>query len=739
MHLPNLIVDLALILITVAITGILFKFLKQPVVLGYILAGFIVGPHTRFFPSVIEQENIRIWADIGVIILLFNLGLEFSFKKLFREGARIVVIALFGILLTALAGYIMGRSLGWNNMDSVFMGGMLSIASTTIIIRAFEELNVKTQKFTNIVTSILIVEDIAAVILMVGLTTISISREFSGAELIFSFLKLLFFLVLWFVCGIFFLPTLIKLLKPVLNEEILLLFSLALCFLVVNMALKAGFSPAFGAFIIGSILAETTKAEKIEHLIAPLKNLFGSIFFVSVGMMLNPGLISEYIFPIVMAVILLLIGKPLFIITGSLLTGNPLKMSIQTGLSLSQIGEFSFIIATLGLSLNVTSGFLYPVAVTVSVLTAFTTPYMIRISEPSYKFLNLVLPQKVREKIDRYSVVASKINEVREWPAFIKQLSINILIYSVIVTFIILVIVKYLQPIFWDYKYSRVITAALSILLISPFLWAISFRQGNSRIYAKILLNREYRSPMIIVQIARISISLFFLGFLFHTLFSPRFALSGLIITLLLLFFFRGKLQIFYNQLERRFIANLNERELERKGKSTGLTPWDTHLSTIRIHANTSFIGKTLLESRIRENFGVNIAAIERDGIFINVPDRYERLYPNDVISVIGTDLQLSAFADHIDSSEESSDILKKKNDIKLLHFTIDKDSILNGKTIKDSNVREATKGLVVGIERKGVRILNPESGEYFMEDDVIWIVGNEKRIKIIADKKTDA
>lgn len=733
MHLPNLIIDLALILITVAITGITFKFLKQPVVLGYILAGLIVGPHFKFFPTVIEQESIKIWADIGVIILLFNLGLEFSFKKLFNEGTRIVIIALFGILLTALTGFVMGKLMGWGNMDSIFMGGILSIASTTIIIRAFDELNVKTQKFTNIVTSILIVEDIAAVLLMVGLSTISLSREFAGVELIFSFLKLIFFLILWFVTGIFFLPTILRLLKPILSEEILLLFALALCFLVVNMAMKAGFSPAFGAFIIGSILAETTKAEKIEHLIAPLKNLFGAIFFVSVGMMLNPALIAQHILPIILAVLILLLGKPLFIISGSLLTGQPLKMAFQTGMSLSQIGEFSFIIATLGLSLNVTSSFLYPIAVSVSVLTTFTTPYMIRFSDEAFALAERILPQKFKKQIDTYSISASKITELSEWHKLIRQTAINTLIYSVIVAFVIILALKFVQPFFWEYQYSRIITAIVTMLLISPFLWALSFRRSSEKIYSEIYLNKDYRSPLIIFQVGRIFLSLIFVGFLFDRLFSPQIALLGLACALLFLVIFRKKLKEFYGKIEKRFIANLHGRELEKKGQSTNLTPWDTHLSTIKLNAFSPFIGKTLMESKIREMYGVNIASIERDGLVITVPDRYERLYPNDIISVIGTDSQLIEFADYVEKSSANTDILKQRNDIKLLHFTVHKKSRLVGQTIKDSNIRERTKGLVVGIERNGKRILNPESNEKFYEDDVVWIVGNEKRIQIIS------
>ncbi|MBN8694531.1 MAG: cation:proton antiporter [Bacteroidetes bacterium] len=736
MHLPPLITDLALILLGAAVFGILFRFLKQPIVLGYIIAGVIVGPYFKFFPTVAEIESIKTWAEIGVIFLLFNLGLEFSFKKLLKEGSRIIVIALMGVGLTLLSGFLLGKLLGWNNTDSIFMGGILGIASTTIIIRAFQELNVKTQKFTNIVTSVLIVEDLAAVILMVILTTLSISREFEGTELLFSVSKLFFFLVLWFVSGIFFLPSILKFLKNLLNEEILLIFSLALCFALVIMALYAGFSPAFGAFIMGSILAETTKAERIEHLISSLKNLFGAIFFVSVGMLINPNTIIEHIIPVALSVLILIFGKPLFIIIGSVLTGQPLKIAVQTGMSLSQIGEFSFIIASLGLSLKVTSDFLYPVAVAVSVITTFTTPYMIKFSENANNLLQRILPDRWNEIINNYSISTDKLTEISEWRKLIRSTISNSIIFIVIIVTIILINIKFIQPYFWEYKWSRIITAVITIVFISPFLWALSFRRGNKNDYAKMWSIEEYRSPLVTLQLVRILFSIVLIGFLFDSLFSTRTALLGVFITFIALYLFRKRIQKFYGKIEGRFLLNLNERETRYNNKKSHLTPWDTHLSSFKLNSHSPFIGKMLLESEIREKFGVNIAAIDREDITINVPDRFERLYPQDIISVIGTDDQLKKFKDYIEKEEVATNILKAKTEIKLLHFTINTKSVLIGKSIKTSNIRERTKGLVVGVERDGKRILNPESDLIFKENDKVWIVGNEKRILIMAGEK---
>ncbi len=733
MHVPQLITDLSIILAVAALTGLLFKRLKQPVVLGYILAGILVGPNFKHFYTILEYNSIKVWAEIGVIFLLFNLGLEFSFRKLFKEGSRIIIIALFGVLFTMLFGYLLGKILHWKNTDSLFFGGILSIASTTIIIRAFDELGVKTKKFTNIVTGVLIVEDLAAVILMVILSTVSVSKNFEGTDLIFSVSKLLLFLILWFLSGIFFLPGILKLLRAFLNEEILLIFSLALCFVMVNLALKAGFSPAFGAFMMGSLLAETTKAEKIEHLIAPLKNLFGAIFFVSVGMLFDPDLIAKYWFPILASVIILLVGKPFFIVCGSLLTGQALKISVQTGMSLSQIGEFSFIIASLGLSLGVTSGFLYPIAVAVSVITTFTTPYMMRFSDPVYALLDKKLPERWKQLITQYAAGTQKINETSYWKKLIRGNLINVTIFSAIIIGVIVFATRVIQPYFWNFTYSRMITAGVSILILLPFFWALAFRRGDREAYSKLWVDSRQRGPIVMLQLAKIALALFYLGFLFDRLFSPKIALIGVSLTCLLLILFSKKIQRFYGRIEGRFLENYNERQYNEIRKSKILPSWDTHISIFKLNSHSPFIGKSLIESKIRERFGVNIAAIERDDFIINVPDRHQVLYPGDIISVIGTDEQLKNFQEFLKKNESVPEYLKQKNEVRLLHFVIKENSALAGKSIKESNIRELTKGLVVGIERGEERILNPESTLIFKAGDIVWIVGNEKRIRVLS------
>ena len=729
LHLPALIIDLALILGAAAIVTLLFKKLKQPVVLGYIIAGLLVGPNFRLFPTIIEMDTIRTWADIGVIFLLFSLGLEFSFKKLLKIGGVAVITAITEVTLTMLLGFFVGKILGWNMMNSLFLGGILAIASTTIIIRAFDELGVKNQKFAGVVTGVLVIEDLVAVLLLVLLSTVAVSQTFSGVEMVMSVLKLAFFLVLWFVLGIFFLPTFLKRISSLLNEETLLIVSLALCLSMVVLATYVGFSSALGAFIMGSILAETTKAEKIERLTKSVKDLFGAIFFVSVGMLIEPQMLVQHALPIFAATLVLLFGKPLFVTTGALIAGQPLRIAVQSGMSLSQIGEFSFIIATLGLTLNVTSDFLYPVAVAVSVLTTFTTPFMIRLSEPVYKNIERHLPKDWKIALDKYSVGAQNMEEISDWKKVLRFYLINVVVFSVIIITLILISTEYIAPLFSNLGFGKLVIIAVTLVILSPFLYALAFRRIQREAYANVWLNASHRGPLLALLFSRVALSVIYIGFVFHRLYSPGVAFMGAIVSCIILAVLSGKIKAFYGRIEMRFLTNYNEREAQ-KNKNELLTPWDSHITTFELDAHTHYIGKTLMESKIREKFGVNIVAIERGDFVINVPNRDNHLYPHDKLSVIGTDEQIEAFKTHLESTANNAPVKDISTKVLLFHFTIGKNSTLLNHDIRNSLIRERTQGLVVGIERNGERILNPESDLVFVLNDKVWIVGNEHQIQ---------
>ena len=732
-HLPQLITDLALILAAAGVTTLLFKKIKQPLVLGYILAGLLVGPHVKFIPTVTDNESIHIWAEIGVIFLLFSLGLEFSFKKLVKVGGSASITAIVEVLFMLVIGFFAGMAMGWSTMDSIFLGGILSVSSTTIIIRAFEELGVKHKKFANLVFGVLIVEDLVAILLLVLLSTLAVSQQFAGTEMLISILKLCFFLVLWFIGGIFLVPTFLKKTKNLMNDETMLVVSVALCLLMVLLAVKVGFSPALGAFIMGSILAETTQAEKIEHLTKSVKDLFAAIFFVSVGMLIDPAILVDYAVPILIITLATVLGKFLSSGLGALISGQPLKTAVQTGMSLAQIGEFSFIIATLGLTLKVTSDFLYPIAVAVSAITTFTTPYLIKASEPFYNFLDRKLPKKWIEGIRKYSASTAGITTMSDWKVLLKSYASNTIIHAVILIACIFLGSRYLQPFISTHLLNGdrgiILGLFLSLVLMLPFLWALSIRRIQRKAYTNLWLNKRYtRGPLIAIEVLRISLGIFFVGFLIYQFYDS--AVAGIIVLALMisvLFIFSRRLQTFYDRLEHRFLGNLNAREIEQAQPE--ILPWDSHLTELIVAPESEIVGRSLVDLGVREKYGINIALIERGKLMIPTPGREERLYPNDKVLIIGTDEELAAVKQLFEGNAHEHEVAFPKKDMTLQKIVINSSSPVYHQSIRDSGIREKTQGLVVGIERAGLRILNPDSNLIFENEDIVWIVGNNKKI----------
>jgi CPA2 family monovalent cation:H+ antiporter-2 len=733
-HLPVLITDLALILAAAGVTTLLFKLIKQPLVLGYILAGLLVGPHINFIPTVTDSESIHTWAEIGVVFLLFSLGLEFSFKKLAKVGGSASITAVVEVLFMLLTGYLAGLAMGWSTMDCIFLGGILSVSSTTIIIRAFEELGIKHKNFAGLVFGVLIVEDLVAILLLVLLSTLAVSQQFAGMEMLTSILKLCFFLVLWFIGGIFLIPTFLKRTRKLMNDETMLVVSIALCLLMVLLAVQVGFSPALGAFIMGSILAETTQAERIEHLTKSVKDLFAAIFFVSVGMLIDPAVLVDYAFPILLITIATVCGKFLSSGIGALVSGQPLKTAVQTGLSLAQIGEFSFIIATLGLTLKVTSDFLYPIAVAVSAITTFTTPYLIKASEPFYHFLTRHLPKRFTEGINRYSSSTAGMTTLSDWKVLLRAYTSNAVIHSVILIALVLLGAKYIQPFITSHIISGhqgiILSLIVTLSLMAPFLWALTIRRVQKHAYSHLWLNKRYtRGPLIALEVLRICLGTFFVAFLIFQFYDTLLAsVIGLSIIVLGIIVFSARLQAFYDRLEKRFLGNLNARQIQKP--QPAILPWDSHLTEVTIRPESSVIGRTLVELAIRETYGINIALIERGRLMIPTPNRDERLYPGDKLMIIGTDEQLAAVKQVFEPEQVlNEEVSFPKNEMMLQKIVINRSSMLYGQTIRDSGIREKTQGLVVGIERFGRRILNPDSNMVFEHGDIVWIVGNHKKI----------
>jgi monovalent cation:H+ antiporter-2, CPA2 family len=737
MHLPPIIQDLAIIMIVGGATTLLFRAIKQPTVLGYIVAGFLIGPHFEWLPTIIEGESIKVWAEIGVIFLLFALGLEFSFKKLAKVGTPATVTALVEIGSMTAVGFLIGRAFGWRLYDSIFLGGILAISSTTIIIRAFDELEMKTRGFVKLVFGVLIVEDLVAILLMVLLSTIAVSKQFSGLEMGVASLKLGFFLALWFMLGIFLVPSLLKNLRPLLKGDTLLIVAIGLCFLMVVLATKVGFSPAFGAFIMGSILAETTDSQKIEHIIHPVKDLFGAIFFVSVGMLIDPSILADQALPVAVIFVATIVGKLLSSIVGALLAGQSLRHSVQAGLSLAQIGEFSFIIAGLGLSLGVTSEFLYPIAISVSALTTFTTPYLIKSSDHVVSFLeNSLGPQWIRN-LERFRANTQNSRQTRGWHQILKAEAIKASANAVIVTAVFLACQQILLPWLSDYEMNgqttKFITVLWAMLISAPFLWGIAGRKIASQQFAEIGITTKAAAPLLALELIRWTFAVA-LATTLASLFLPIVkALSVVLVFLILNFFVLGRYfeQIYVN-FESRFIQNLQEKEsLEKKSILPPLAPWDAHLAQVTVAQNSPVVGKTLSELTVRERFGISVALIERGYLKIAAPGRDHICFPGDVLHIIGTDDQINNFRKTCEIDSETKED-EQTSDYVLEQFFVNSQSPFINKNIRESGLREQTSGLVVGIEKNGRRTLNPDSSITIEAGDILWIVGDRDRLKLL-------
>lgn len=568
-ELEPLIADLALILICAGAMTLLFKRLKQPVVLGYIVAGFLASPNMPYMPSVNDLHGIHIWSEIGVIFLLFALGLEFSFRKILRMGAAPIIAACAVILGMMLVGMFTGQLFGWSQMDCIYLGGMLAMSSTTIIFKAFEDMGLREKRFAGLVLSVLIIEDILAIVLMVMLSTLAVSKEFEGTQMLMSILKLAFFLVLWFVVGIYLIPLFLRKMKSLMSDETLLITVLALCFGMVVIASAVGFSAAFGAFIMGSILAETVEAEKIEHLVSPVKDLFGAIFFVSVGMMVDVALIAEYIVPILCIVAAIMLGQTILSTGGFLLAGQPLKTAMQCSFSLTQIGEFAFILATLGTSLGVTSDFLYPIVVAVSVITTFTTPYMIRLAGPAYGLVERIMPKRWRAKLESNASDEEETETEEQhsyWRAYLKHTGIIIMIFSVLCMAIIALMLYFAKPFIAGLlpsPWAGIVTALITIFVCAPFLWAL-MRYGSRSSEAVNLWNsgRSSRVKLMAFQLLRLFICAAFVSYILGRTVQWGSMLGFFVVLAIVLsIVFSPSLRKHSELMTKTFTENLTERE----------------------------------------------------------------------------------------------------------------------------------------------------------------------------------
>lgn len=750
-ELPELVQDLALILVVAGFVTLLFKKLKQPLVLGYIVAGFLVSPHMSYTMSVVDQGDIQTWADIGVIFLLFSLGLDFSIKKILKMGASPIIAACTIIFSMMLLGVIVGHSFGWKEMDCIFLGGMVAMSSTTIIYKAFSDMGLTQQGFASTVMSVLILEDILAIVMMVMLSTVASGNSPDGVQLLGSIMKIGFFLVLWFVVGLFAIPLFLRSVRKILNSETLLIVSLGFCCLMAVISTQVGFSAAFGAFVMGSILAETVEADKIIRLVDPVKNLFGAIFFVSVGMLVKPDVIVQYAIPILLLVITILVGQALFGTLGYLLGGQTLKNAMRCGFSMAQVGEFAFIIATLGKSLGVISEFLYPVVVAVSVITTFLTPYMIRAAEPCYNVLIKHLPKRWVRRLTHIQTnnAGESASTNNLWKVLMKKMIFNTLIYGILSAAVIAIMFSAALPICrnlsikWTGSHwiGNAVCGFLTILFIAPFLRSIVMKQNHSEAFKALWTDRRInRLPLTATILARVLIALSFIFYICNYLTRFKNALMiAVAVGLLILMLLSRWLKKRSITLERLFIQNLQSRDIEaqKQGKkkplfANHLIDRDIHIANLELPDDSLWAGKTLYSLRLRNRFGVHISSILRGSKHINIPNGGTILFPGDKLQAIGNDEQLTKLSKAMKAELQPTITDIEKHEMKLRSFTISKTSPFIGKTLKDSGIRDEYNCMVVGVDegQKNLTLITPSRS--LQAGDVLWVVGEEKDLERI-------
>ena len=741
-ELPHLVKDLALILVVAGIVTIVFKKLNQPLVLGYVVAGFLVSPHMPYIMSVADRADISTWGDIGVMFLLFSLGLDFSFKKILKMGASPIISTCSIVFCMMMLGIVTGHLFGWSRMDSIFLGGMLAMSSTTIIYKAFDDLGLRQQRFAGLVMSVLILEDILAIVMMVMLSAIANGSNPDGGQMIGSLMKIGFFLILWFVVGIFLIPLMLRSMRKFINNETLLIVALGLCCAMAVLSTKVGFSSAFGAFVMGSILAETIEAERIIKVVEPVKNLFGAVFFVSVGMLVDPAILVEYSWPIVTLVLVIILGQVIFGSLSFLIGGQSLKSAMQCGFSMAQIGEFSFIIASLGLSLGVIGKFLYPVVVAVSVITTFLTPYMIRMATPAYGMLERRLPKKWIMAMNNLTLAKQTTQPEAKWRTLIKQMVRITVIYSILsgasialmFTFF-LPFVRQLLPHWW----ANAACGLLTLLFISPFLRAIMMKKNHSEEFKALWNSNPYnRLPLILTIIVRVAVASAFVFYICYylTRFTNALMISIALAAVALMIISRS-LKKRSIKMERLFMQNLRSREIvaevmgRRRPLYEGrLLDRDVHISDFTIPEDSLWAGKMLRELEFRNRYGVHISSILRGSQRINIPNGGTILFPGDNIQAIGSDDQLTAFSEALNTELHDKDPEIEKREMKLHQVVINRNGIFAGKTLRDSGIRDVYNCMVVGLEEGKENLSQMDPSHKLRHGEAIWIVGEQDDIE---------
>lgn len=731
MHqLAPLIYDLAIMLGLAGIVLLIFQRIHQPVVLGYLVAGIIIGPYTPPYALVNDVENIRILSELGVIFLMFSLGLEFSFQKLTRVGFSATVTGLIEVILMVIVGYGAGLLMGWSHYDSLFLGSALAISSTTIIIKAIDELGLKTKRFAELIFGVLIVEDLLAILLLVGLSTVVMTNSIFSLDMLSATVKLILVVGGWFIVGYFIVPTVFRRMAKYISQETLTILSVALCLSLVCLAAYFHYSTALGAFIMGSILAETVMVHRIEELIRPIRDIFAAVFFISVGMLIDPAVIVQHWAAVVIISLLTIFGKMIVTSFAAFFTGQSINTSVRVGFGMAQVGEFSFIIVALGASLNVTSDTLYPVIVAVSGITTFTTPYLIRFSGTFTKWLEKNIPDKTQYILDSYSAWVYRILTSSQENSIFGRVAVRLLINGILVAIIFTLVEHFVFPKLIVTAMSKsqvnIMSMLIALTLAAPFIWGMLF--SVRAVHWSRSVKSSLTSVIFIVWLVTLT-ELMILSILFFKTWLT--ILFFVIVGLIFFTLYYRQLEKSYRWFELQLMKNIRKQDTEDNHRYQELAPWDTHLVEIDVGSKSALVGKTLAEAQIRENIGINIVAVSHGNRVVAAPRGQERIYAGDKLIVLGDDDQIDAFKQLIE--------IESKNDAEsrlfLDHFMLKAvllgaNSEYVGKTIRDSKIREKIKGLIVGLERNNTRTLNPKPDTVLQVDDLILVVGEADKLE---------
>lgn len=729
----GLVGDLGFVLLLAALVTLICKKLKQPVVLGYLIAGFLASPNFVFLPSVSDLTNIEVWAQIGIVVLMFTIGLEFSFKKLMNSGSSAVLTALIIITGMTFAGFGVGRLLHLNTINCIFLGGMISMSSTTIILKSLTDLGLRQKKFASMVLAVLIIEDLFAVLMLVLLSSIAVGNV-EGSELLFAIGKLVFFLVIWFLVGVYVLPSFLNKTRSFLNDETLLVCSTGLCFGMAILSVMCGFSLELGAFVMGSILAGTMAAERIERVIQPIKDLFGAVFFISVGMMVQPAIIGQFWGEILLLAVVVIIGMIIFGTVGMLVTGQTLKVAMQSGFTLTQVGEFSFIIASLGMSLGVLEASLYPIIVSVSVITIFTTPYFIKLADPAYNFVARHLPSGLQFLLTRYSKEQAEVSDSRAaWKEiFLSNIS-RLMLYSVILVAIILYSVQFLIPLGVKMlgTSGKLIAVGATLAAMSPFILAITLvRRLPKHFYDdEGQLESRYTVPVIALRIIRYIIALLFLVAFVSWAYTATIGWVAGVVSFVLIIIVAGrKLANQYTVMEKKFMDNLNIRENTRLGLNNNLVD-DLHQAYIEVGPDSSFVGDRLRDSGLRKDFGVSVSSIQRGQRMMPLPSSDARIFPGDILGVIGTDDQIKHLNDELERDEKANKALNVvQPEVTLKSIRLTPSSPIIDRPLAETNIREDYYCIIVKIQHADGEFSQPTPDTVLHAGDLIWVVGDKNQ-----------